>query len=668
MTGNISDIFGGPYVPPKIYDDPPELQIQDAMRGVGLDAPAKIIIDGQIHRFATKGKRDDSGWYIFFDGEPVAGCFGSWRDGIDVPFRSKMTREITPAEQMALTKRMAEAKAARDAERQRKASMAADTVSQIWESAGAASPDHPYLKRKGIQPHGVRITGDGRIMAPLHNNDGELVSLQYISEDGEKRYHPGAATKSAYWLIGDVQKTVFIAEGFATAATILEVTGQAVAIAYSAGNLPSVTGQVRERFGATQEIVIVADNDESDLGKKYADQAAAKYGARIVMPPIQGDANDYVQSGHDLNALLYPPVSEWLIQADEFSSQPSPIAWLVKHWLQDHALIMVHGMSGGGKTFVVLDMAMRIASTMNDWCGNKVHNGSVVYLAGEGHYGLRGRVAAWKQHNKIDKLNMYLSRAGCDLNTPDGYQLVLDNVRSLPEKPRIIIVDTLHRFLSGDENSAQDAKSMLDACSALMLEFGCSVLLVHHTGVSEEAQHRARGSSAWRGALDIEISVVPAKAPGLPLEIVQRKSKDAEIAEPIYGTLEQVEIEGWIDEDGEPVTSAVLTQSESPSNSGGESEIIQNKKRISRAWEKTGFDKDSHGRPYITAEGLERFLHQWDGKSKRQALNDMNSPVGLLQKMLNAEVLKPIDHGYYVADSALAASMMIMKNNGGYTI
>ena len=50
---------------------------------------------------------------------------------------------------------------------------------------------------------------------------------------------------------------------------------------------------------------------------------------------------------------------------------------------------------------------------------------------------------------------------------------------------------------------------MLNACNGLMKEFDCSVLLVHHTGVSEEAQHRARGSSAWRGALDVEISVVP---------------------------------------------------------------------------------------------------------------------------------------------------------------
>jgi hypothetical protein len=104
---------------------------------------------------------------------------------------------------------------------------------------------------------------------------------------------------------------------------------------------------------------------------------------------------------------------------------------------------------------------------------------------------------------------------------------------------------------------------MLDACAMLMAEFNCTIILVHHTGVSEETQHRARGSSAWRGALDIEISIVPAKGEA-PMEIIQRKSKDAELAATLYATLEKVIIPGWFDEDGEPVTSAVLVQAGEP--------------------------------------------------------------------------------------------------------
>jgi putative DNA primase/helicase len=193
---DIRGIFGGPFVPSSKQVDPPELQLADAMRSAGIDPPAKIEIDGQLHRFSTKGRsRDDSGWYIAFPDEPVAGRFGCWRDQIDAVFRAEIGRDLSPAEQMAIARRQSEAKAERDLARQRKAEIAASTVETIWRDAIGASPDHPYLKRKGIHPHGARLTGDGRLIVPLYGADGELASLQYISDD-EKRYHQGGTTKS----------------------------------------------------------------------------------------------------------------------------------------------------------------------------------------------------------------------------------------------------------------------------------------------------------------------------------------------------------------------------------------------------------------------------------------------------------------------------------------
>ena len=65
--------------------------------------------------------------------------------------------------------------------------------------------------------------------------------------------------------------------------------------------------------------------------------------------------------------------------------------------------------------------------------------------------------------------------------------------------------------------------------------------------------------------MDIEISIVPAdKENEKPMQIVQRKSKDAELAEPLYAELNSVEIPGWFDEDGDPVTSAVLALVDAP--------------------------------------------------------------------------------------------------------
>jgi putative DNA primase/helicase len=669
---NLTGIFSGGFTPPtEKRIDPPDVQLKDAMLACGLEPPEYLAMDGNLHRFrsGTKGSSgkggDKPGWYIIFgDGVP-AGRFGCWRSGIEQTWVADTGRTLTPAEQMAHAMRLAEARAAREAELAKQHEVASDTVTIIWESAQPASPDHPYLARKGIQPHGARVTGDGRLVVPLYSDDGTLASLQYIAHDGGKLYHPGGQTGGKFWQVGvsDEPGPLFIAEGFATAASIHEASGRPCVVAYSASNLVPVTGALREKLGVSAELVVVADNDASGVGQKYAEQACAKYGARMVIPPEQGDANDWQAAGHDLSLLLSPPVSDWLIPADDFAAQPAPIEWLVKLWLQAEALIMVHGPSGGGKTFVVLDWCLRMAAGLPTWQGCKVRPASVVYLAGEGHHGLRGRIAAWKHHNSVSSLKMWLSRDGCDLNTPAGYLRVLEQVRSLPERPALIVVDTLHRFLLGDENSAQDAKTMLDACAALMSEFRCAVLLVHHTGVSDEAQHRARGSSAWRGALDIEISVVPGRD-GAPIELVQRKSKDAEQAAPRYCHLESVAIPGWYDEDGEPVTSAVAVEAEPPEakDEKKDSKIAGHKKMLSEGWFSGGAE-ERHGQPYVSRSALKAYMVS--KLAMKESTADTYLRPGkddhLIGALLLADVIAPHEHGWIVTSPEMASAMLLRK-------
>jgi phage/plasmid primase-like uncharacterized protein/KaiC/GvpD/RAD55 family RecA-like ATPase len=672
---DLASIFGGPWSPsPKKQVDAPEIQLKDAMLGAGLKPPEAIHLDGKVHRFnsGTKGEKghDKPGWYIAFSDGVPAGRFGCWRSGVELTWKADIGRSLTVAEEMAQSRRLSEAKAQRDAEQAKTREVAANTVDLIWSQAGAASPEHPYLQRKGIQPHGARITGDGRLMVPLYNEDGELSSIQYIAADGDKKYHPGGATGSMFWLVGSMDDAtkLYIAEGFATAATIAEVTGQPCAVAYSASNLVPVTGILKEGH-PTMDICIVADHDASGVGQRYAEQASAKFGVRMTTPPILGDANDYVQSGHDLALLLKPhaPVMDYLIHADGFSEQPAPISWLVKHWIQDKALVMVHGPSGGGKTFVTLDWMLHIASGKATWFGHKVRPGNMVYLAGEGHHGLRSRIAAWKHHNSVSSLNMWVSKSGVDLNTAEGYLKVVEAIRALKVKPDVITVDTLHRFMAGDENSAQDAKTMLDACAALMQEFNCTVILVHHTGVSEDAQHRARGSSAWRGALDIEISVIPSKG-DKSIEIVQRKSKDAEMAAPVYVDLKSVAIPGWLDEDGDAVTSAVVVKGKVPETKSKSDALGFSS--FERAWVATG-EEDRGGAPYLTRSAFfdwakENGLGSDNTKYKRLSnyitANDTSSGL-YIKPLIEAKIIKPHENGWIVIDPGTASGMMLKKDS-----
>jgi hypothetical protein len=357
---------------------------------------------------------------------------------------------------------------------------------------------------------------------------------------------------------------------------------------------------------------------------------------------------------------------DWLVAADDYCLQPAPIKWLVKRWIQDQALVMVHGPSGGGKTFVVLDWCLRIASSTPEWAAQKVKSGKVIYLAGEGHHGLRSRIAAWKHYHNSGPLQMWLSKAGCDLNTLEGYRKVADSIKSIEIIPSVIVIDTLHRFLLGDENSAQDAKTMLDACANLMREFDCTVILVHHTGVSDEAQHRARGSSAWKGALDIEISIVPAKDKA-PMQIVQRKSKDAELAEDVHAILQKVEIPGWLDEDGQPITSAIVNLVEAPVNDGKkDNKLSKHRKLFENAWAATGAEERG-GKPYMSRSGfIEYLINNMELTESSAAMYVRPAAKGKpISELLLGQIIAHCEHGWIVVDAVQADAMLLLATRKG---
>lgn len=555
----------------EIKPDTPETQLQNAIANSAIapKRPVRCILDGKIHRFAIAGDKntEKAGWYVAFGDNIPAGIFGSWRGSMEEKWRGDTGRIYTPEETAAYEARLVELQAIRDAERRKRYEQIASAVQNIIANAQHASPENAYLARKRVGVYSIYQTGDGRLIVPVIK-DGTVVSAQYIEADGSKQYHGGGEVKGGYFPIGPLppQGPLYIAEGYATAASIYEATGCTTIAALSAGNIMPVAQWLREKLGAVQDITIVGDNDDTNTGQKAAKEAGAAIGARVIIPPDLGDANDYVNAGGDLKLLLTGR-AQWLTQADEFCAKPSPVRWLVKKWIQSDGLAMVFGDSGAGKTFVVLDWVLRMAAGIENWAGLRVRPGGVVYLAGEGHHGLKARIAGWKKYYQAEHLNMWISGGACDLNTTEGLAHTVSEIRALEAQDiGVIVVDTLHRFLNGDENKAVDAKTMLDSCAVLQKTFGCSVILVHHTGTAQDAKGRARGSSSWRGALDNQI-LVTASGDGVKLE--QVKQKDSDLAPPIYLQRTPVSLPGWFDEDGQAISTIVLE----PDENGDKKEV-----------------------------------------------------------------------------------------------
>ncbi|QFY44635.1 toprim domain-containing protein [Candidatus Methylospira mobilis] len=177
-------------------------------------------------------------------------------------------------------------------ERQRHAAQKAFT---LWRQAPAVK-QHPYLTAKLIKPHGVRLFR-GALLVPLYDGPGRLINLQFIKEDGKKRYLAGGRKSGCYWWIGEtVTDTLCMAEGYATAASIHEATGLRCYIAFDAGNLIHVGEAIRAQFPGAR-LVLCADHDAD--GIKYATRTAARIGAAIALPDLPGhDFNDMARADH----------------------------------------------------------------------------------------------------------------------------------------------------------------------------------------------------------------------------------------------------------------------------------------------------------------------------------------------------------------------------------
>jgi putative DNA primase/helicase len=276
-----------------------------AIAAAGLDAPDSINADGAIHRFSTNGKpRDDSGYYVLHTDGIAAGAFGCWRTGLQSSWCAKSDNAMTDAERDAHRQRSKAMKAQREADLLATQQQASQTAAALWQEAAQAPAAHEYLTRKRIKPHGAKFDGH-RLMIPMRDTAGTLHSLQTIAPDGDKRFMPGGRVKGCYHAIGKPDGVLIVCEGYATGASIHEATGDAVAVAFNAGNLEAVALALRAKYPALK-IIVAADDDhltDGNPGMSKATAAALAVGGLVAVPSFPTSENGRPDKATDFNDL-----------------------------------------------------------------------------------------------------------------------------------------------------------------------------------------------------------------------------------------------------------------------------------------------------------------------------------------------------------------------------
>lgn len=479
----------------------PVAAFRDAMAAAGLKTPDPIVPDGKLRRVHVEGDRRGTkhGWYVLhLDGLP-AGAFGSWRAGVQHSWHMEANGARSDEERAQIRERIDAARRKRAAEEERRRKRAAEKARRMWEQAGPADPEHPYLVARQVKPHGIRQIGS-RLVIPVRDADGKFTGLQFIGAEAEKRFLTDTVKKGAYHRIGVSSGVVIICEGYATGASVHEATGHAVAVAFDAGNLRPVAEAIRAKVGPDTRIILAADDDhrtEGNPGVTKARDAARVVGGVVAIPrfpagDVGTDWNDLARSQgitavrDGITRTLHPRIPQPMSMRDLLAVEDPENRDIADGLIPADANILIAAYPKSHKTNTILELAVAAASAtrfLGRFRVQRPHRIGLVLMEDAAHRVRRRVQRMCKAHGvepeSLEGLIHIWFRPPLRLADAEAVQEMHDWARDLSLD--LLAIDNWSYVASGNSNDADEVTPQLAAFSSIRgANPGMSVLLVQH--------------------------------------------------------------------------------------------------------------------------------------------------------------------------------------------
>lgn len=345
--------------------------------------------------------------------------------------------------------------------------------------------------------------------------EGSTISFPYANGEKTRKLHPDGkrefyfteGRKPALYNIGDVGKdVVFIVEGETDTMRLWQEVNEAgKGGTIGVVGLSGVNGwQPQFASSFTGRVFVVLDNDQDYMVQAQVDAAwqriRSSFGAgkvkRLRLPQDVKDICEFF-GRYDLSTLNLltkrgAGVSRW--QPLDLTKPPPPPQWLVEGLVSLGDVTLLAGPSGIGKSWLTMALSIATADNHQQFIGHDVKaHGPVLYIDQENPSDVI--------YNRMNRLGLknkqnirYLWNANIRLDrNPDE---LLDEV--LDYRPKLIVLDSLTRIHTQDENSAGAMATLFnEGIQPLARESGAAVLLIHHNNKM----------GAPRGSGDIEASV-----------------------------------------------------------------------------------------------------------------------------------------------------------------
>ena len=419
---------------------------------------------------------------------------------------------------------------------------------------------HPYLTRKRIKQH-TAIIDEGDLHIRIINNQGKVVGTQFIDETGKKKFNYGLDYKGCFHVVGGkIEDFAYLCEGFATACSVHEATGKPAVHCLNASNITNVITALREVKPETR-FIIAGDNDPAGL--KACEQAFKEHGVECVLPDSEGlDWNDVwiARGAEDTRKKLEP---RNVLDEVIFPSAARPrldSTYIIKNWIAENSISVVYGPSNVGKSFFCMSLAYHIAAG-EEWIGNKIKRGSVLYLATEGGRAFENRLYALHEKHGFNDVSLAVRPSPINLYDADEdiakIEAIMAEIGRRMEPVTVLVIDTLARATAGqmDENNNSEMSKLIAGLDAIRERTGVHIMLVHHSG--KDASKGARGASALRAACDTEIELSFDEETRVRTARAT-KQRDMETGAEINFILQIVEL--GEDADGDQVTTCIMRE------------------------------------------------------------------------------------------------------------
>ncbi|EGQ7757949.1 AAA family ATPase [Vibrio vulnificus] len=250
------------------------------------------------------------------------------------------------------------------------------------------------------------------------------------------------------------------------------------------------------------------------------------------------------------NTFTYGPLEFTLGSAGFDNVQP----WLITGFIPKGSVGVMYGQSGARKSFVAIDCCCAIA-TGSLWHNQKTLSGAVVYVAAEGQMGISKRVKAWEIATGQQVTQLYILGQAVVMSDATAQTNLIQAIQEIEKhneiKVELIVLDTLARNFSGDENNNDAMGKFIRGCDFVKASTGASVLAIHHSG--KDVSKGSRGHSSLKGAIDCEFQVSHNSKTGLTT-LSNIKMKDFEEADDVIFDFKPIQL-GITSEDGDPITS-----------------------------------------------------------------------------------------------------------------